>query len=260
MQHFDFIDTLTAAYGFLWRNRRVVLAMAFVPLLIKIACLVVIFAFGLETAYLRQGLLALPSYFAEGVLTAKLIIMAGRGGDVLYPAPARDDRRVMAATLVYVLVKLALAFAGGMGMMIIALQEANATAPADGSPSLLFAVIFLLGVMIWAARLAWLYVPVAQGYSMMAFLMRVRGLKISFVLIGTWLVCFVPLGLLLILVAGMLENVLGHTADDPSQIYRFVVIVLQAALDLLAGLVSSLAIGFGIHTIMSAPAPKGENA
>lgn len=258
MQHFDFIDTLTAAYGFLWRNRRLVSVMAFVPLLIKVACLVVTFALGLEEAYLRQGLLALPAYFAEGVLTAKLVIMAGRSGDVLLPAPPQDDRRVMAATLLYVLVKLGLAFVGGVGIMLVGAPGDTGAAPVEGAPGLLFAVIFLLGFTVWAARLACLYIPLAQGYSIKAFLFRVRGMRISFILIGTWLLCFVPLGLVFVMIAGILVDILGHSPEAPSQLCRFVLIVIQSGLDLLAGLVSNLAIGFGIHTIMSVPEQKGE--
>lgn len=264
MQQFDFIDTLTAAYGFLWRNRRIIAAMALVPLLIKIACLVVIFALGLEEAYLRQGLMALPAYFAEGALMARLIVMAGKDGTSLLPFPGKNDRRIMAATLYYVLIKLLLAFVGGIGMTFAIAQqdggEAAAAASAEGSPSLLFALIFLMGMGLWAARLAWLYVPLAQGYAAEVFLQRVRGMKISFVMIGTWLACYMPLGLMLIMLAGFFENFLGHSAETPSALYRFIIILIQSALDLIAGLASSLAIGFGIHAVMNAPQNKGENA
>ncbi|MCD8566797.1 MAG: hypothetical protein LRY36_02625 [Alphaproteobacteria bacterium] len=260
-QQFDFIDTLTASYGFIWRHRRMIALMAFFPLLIKIACLVIVFGLGLEEAYLRQGLLGLPSYFAEGALMAKLVIMAGKHGATINPAPPQNSRPVMAATLYYVLIKLFVAFVGGMGMIFIASQQGeNAATSAEGSPAFLLASIFLMAFTIWAARLAWLYIPLAQGYAVENFLHRVRGMKISFIMIGTWLACYIPLGLLLIMTAGLFEGLLNHTPETPSTLYRFIVIIIQSALELTAILASTLAIGFGIHTIMSAPQSKGENA
>lgn len=227
-----------------------VLALAFIPLLIKIACLVTIFALGMETQYLRQGLIALPSYFAEGVLFARLIVMAGKNGETLGPIPSSDDRRIMAASLLYVLIKLILAFVGGMGMAFVMAQEGKTPDP-EGSLSMFFAGIFVLGMMLWSFRLVWLYIPLAQGYAIMPLLQKMKGLQTSLVLLGTWLICFIPLALLLVISAGLIGNIVGHTEDAPSALYRFLIIIIQGGLDIVAGLVATLAISFGFHTIMA---------
>ncbi|MCD8525800.1 MAG: hypothetical protein LRY62_01130, partial [Alphaproteobacteria bacterium] len=200
----------------------------------------------------------LPAYFAEGALLCRLVVMAGKNGKTIAPLPAANNRLVMAATLLYVLIKLAQAFAGGLGMefaMHQQVQEENA----EGSASLFFASLFLLGFTIWAFRLVWLYIPLVQGYSMIEFLHRIRGMKTSFVMIGTWLLCFVPLALLLIIVAGLLGDMLGHSEETPSNIYRFLIIFMQSGLELVAVILSTLAIGFGVHSIMSGGAPKPRN-
>lgn len=258
MTHYDFIDTIVAAYAFLWRNRHVVLVMAFIPFLIKLACLITIFALGMETQYLRQGLVALPAYFAEGVLFAKLIVMAGKNGETLGPAPSSDNRGIMAATLLYVLIKITLAFGGGMGMMFVMENQADMAAnESEASMPMFFAAMFLLGMMIWGFRLTWLYIPLAQGYGIKSLLHRIRGLPASFILIGTWMVCFIPLVLVMIMITGVAAGILGHTEETPSSLYHFVFIMVQAGFDILAGLLSTLAISFGFHTIMATPDKKG---
>lgn len=253
MQTFDFIDSLMAAYGFLWRNRRIVAALAFVPVLIKIACFIVVYALGLEESWLRQGLLYLPAFFAEGVLLARLVVMAGRDGKAApLVLPVSGNKNVMAATLAYVLIKLVLAFVAGIGMMSVEAQRAAESAGLDPQTSLglFMASLFLMAFSLWAFRLTWLYVPLAQGYSPRAFLRRIQGMRISFVLIGLWLLCFVPMILVLVMSAGLLADIFGHAEETPSQIYRFAIIIVQSVLEIITLMLASVAVGLGVHHIM----------
>lgn len=249
-QDFDFIDMLGAALIFVWRHRRTVAALAVIPLIVKTACLVAIFALGLDTMYLRQGLVALPAYFAEGVFLSRLILMAGPRGETLLPYPAPDNRRVMVATLLFVLIKVVLAFIGGLGMdMAMALQQ-NAEAAENGSPGLFFTSLFALGFGLWAFRLTWLYIPAVQGYDIIAYLRRIEGFRTSFIMLGTWLLCFMPLALVLLFMVEAAAALLGHTEDAPSHLYRFVAIILQSGTELLANLLATLTLAFGVHHVM----------
>lgn len=252
---FDFVDAMAAACSFVWRYRRAVLALAMIPLIVKIACLVAIFGLGLENHYLRQGLVLLPAYFAEGVFLARLILMAGPGGESLLPMPPREDRRVMAATLAFVLIKIILAGLGGLGMEYAVVIQAQPE-QTEGSLALFFGLLFLLGATLWGVRLTWLYIPLAQGYGALELLRRIHGLRASFVMIGAWMLCFIPLLLALVMAAGFLADAMGHSEESPSHIYRFIVIVLQSGLELLANLLATLTIAFGVHTIMQGKAAR----
>lgn len=231
--------------------------MALIPFIIKIASLGLVFGFGLEENYLRQGLVLLPSYFAEGWLVARLIRMAVLGEYIeqrLSGDPRRDFdqfedhiRAVLSSTIIYVLIKLCLALLTSLFADQMQHYEQMATPdPQEGNAATFLIALALLALILWAFRFLWLYIPAALGRSVEGFLKRISGIRGSFPLIATWLLCFVPLAVVLLLSLQMVGYVFGEGQETG---YLYAVITLQAFIDLVTMIITSIALGFGIQSL-----------
>lgn len=253
MATFDFIETTSAAYRFVWEERKTLLRLAIIPFAVKFICYVGIFIFGYEEQYLRQGLILLPSYFVEGYFLGTVLHLAAVRKLGMKDFSGRD---IYAAMLLYALIKVSMAFIAGLGMET--LPELRQGAETEQSPYLFFGALALIIAMIWGFRLIWLYIPVVFGYSMWHYLKALKGFQISFTLIGAWLMCFMPIVLALMLAAQFLALLTGYSQDNPSDLYRFLLVALQSIMDLLASVLASLAIGFGLLEILDNRTHKKE--
>lgn len=274
MNNFDFIDASIRGYKSVWDNRIVLARIAALPFFIKIGSFAVVLLMGLEMNFLRQGLVLLPSYFAEGFLVAYVIRVTISGQDIMGDVRAARPfaRDLMAATITYVLIKLTLAFVAGMtflqsgaaalggasddgavseGVSAESLSDASATASTipEASPGMFFLMLGTLVFMIWAFRLMWLYVPIAMGRSAGAFLNRAPQYSLSFTMIGTWLLCFVPMGIVLMLIYEVLASALGHSLEAPSALLPVLLLPVQSSIEIVIALVSSVAMAYGIQQI-----------
>lgn len=257
MASFDFADCAAQGYRFFWHDRQKIMRLALIPLIIKIVSLGLIFGFDLEKNYLRQGLLLLPSHFAEGWLIARLIRAAVFGEyleDRLSGNPQSDFvrfedhiRAILASTIIYVLIKLCLSLCAGIFVEQAEQYQAINEQNSDQASAAAFFVAFtLLALIIWGFRFLWLYIPAALGYSVERFLKRIRGFQSSFAMIATWLLCFVPLVVVLILGLQMISAVFGDTED---RAYLYAVIILQTVVELIAAIIISVALAFGFQSI-----------
>lgn len=261
MASYDFIECSASAYKYIWHERLYVARLALIPVLVKFCCYVTVFGLGLEEAYLRQGLIILPSFFVEGLFVARVVQHAVRqgipGGSARQQDMTFTPRHVMAAAVLYTLIKLTTSFAGGLAMSEVSIQEPGVYEP---STLLVFAAMAFLAFMMWGVRLLWLYVPVALGYGMMAFLKRIQGISVSFQMIGMWLICFMPLAMVLVVTAGILGGLFGHSEDTPSQIYRFLIVGLQSVMDSAAAALASVAMACGVMEIMRTDKKPGRQS
>lgn len=104
---------------------------------------------------------------------------------------------------------------------------------------------------IWGFRLLWLYVPVAMGYPMRLFLQKFRGFGASFPMIGTWIICFAPIGVALVIVSQILAVVLGvEGTGERNLIYMNISGLVQVFLDFVMSLVSSLGMAYAFRTVL----------
>lgn len=279
MAGFDFIDVSMRGYRAVWENRVALLTVAVLPFFIKMGSFAAVMFLGLEMNFLRQGLVLLPSYFAEGFLVAYVIRMIISGGEIgddpknversLAQGGARD---LTAATIVYVLIKLTLAFVSGMtlhnmGAEVLgagvdgaaaveqiaapeqgAAVEQAAAAP-EGSAMMSFLMLSSLVFVIWAFRLLWLYVPVALGIPVFKFLARIPDYAVSFRMMGAWLICFLPFGILMLMVYQVLGEALGHSVESPSAVFPLLLLPVQAAIELVIALVSSVTMAYAVQQI-----------
>ena len=253
MANFDFIEAASNGYQFVWEKRVQIARVALIPFVIKLVCFIGVTAFAEDENYLRHGLYLLPSYFAEGWLVIYLIRIAllneaWPGSAAAAQLPVSHQKTMQVAVIVYVLIKLVMAFVAGYVLTAQAGAPEMAE-PSGASPYMLLAVLALFAGMLWAFRLVWLYVPAALGYGLKGFLLKTSKFSFSLYLIGAWLLCFVPLALLLIMVSKVLSGIFPGVGDESSLMFIYSLTIVQAALELIVASISSVAIAHGIKSI-----------
>jgi hypothetical protein len=255
MVRFDFVGASVKGYRFLAAESDIFLRLAFIPVCLKISSLIIISLMGLEANVLRQGILMMPAYAAEGWLIAQLIRMAifnERWPFSLSGDQKRDQalfitrsRSILACVIIYSLVKLSMSLFAGL----VFLDPAGMAATQPQEPDFLLFIFgsIVLGGAFWAFRLLWLYVPAALDYPLDDFLKRIRGYGTSFYLLGLWLLCFVPLAMVLLFVSKILGVVLGEGA--PVMVMTYLSYGIQAIIEMLMSVVASIAFAFGVQAI-----------
>ena len=253
MAKFNFIDVSVDGYSFVWQQRFVLARLAALPVLIKIASFALIYLLGLEDHVLRQGFIFMPAYFAEGWLLCFAVRMAvyDEGWAALNPARLH---LITSGMVLYVLIKVVSVVAFGAALKghhmadhDVPTQEAP---PMEGEPLLFLAAAALLLFSVWAFRFLWFYVPLAMGLKFSEFWARSKAFATSFYMMGTWLLCFAPLALLLVVIAGLLQGAFPDAGDVRSPVYMGLMIIVQAALELVILLVTSVALAYGISDMM----------
>lgn len=264
MASFDFVESVSRACHFVWEQRVDVVRLSLMVLVIKILSFVSFVAFGMQDAALRQGLLLLPVFLLEGRVIATLVIMAVQTHRVQNSSRGSGffsdediSRNAKAAMIVYVLTKLALSFL--MGSAYEGQQGAPDVAMPEPTFQTVFVAIFILLFLIWAFRFLWIYVAVAMGYSISAYLKRFRAFSDSFSFLGVWILCFVPVMLLLLLLSEFYSismSALGIGVE--SVVFEGGLTALQAVVDYVLSLVSSLAVAYGIYSVFNNENQKTE--
>lgn len=264
MNNFDFIDVSAKAYRFVWAQRVILLTMALVPFAVKLSNYVLLEAFGLGDNPLRQGLLLMPAYFAEGWLVARLIRFAVQGEMIeehLSGNPQIDFQRfeghlrsVMSSMIVFVLIKLVLALFVGLFMHEQGrLAEAMPADTPDYTTASVFTGFVILGILIYLFRFLWLYVPLALGYDMQDFLYRIRQYAYSFYFLAAYIVCFVPVAFVM---TGCLNIIISVTGGTDNVGYTYGSIFIQSSADMFLVVLSSVAIAFGVQSLYTGTGDK----
>ncbi len=260
MASFDFVECAAKSYRFVWERREDVLRLSAMVVAVKILLFVSFVVFDVHEDVLRQGLFLLPSYFLEGWVIAHLMIMALHHDDLnadqkssILPGPETLEKHIKASMIVYVLIKLILSFV--TGMTYGGVQQLPDAPPPDPSLQTFFMAVMLIAFSIWAFRFLWIYIPVVMGRSVFEFLDTFKSFMSSFNFLGVWVMCFVPLVLLLLILSqafGMIAGGLGF--DEKSVVFGSGMAAIQALIDYLMALVSSIGIAYGVYSVF-----KGEN-
>jgi hypothetical protein len=260
---FDFVQAAVQSYRFVFGSFRELARLALVPLLIKYVFFVGIILTGLHGEYLRQGLVLLPTYFAEGWFLAcavRLAILkdsypASLTGDVKHDQAFIAERQfsIKIAVVTYVLIKIVSAAFVGLSMKYYALPEEGAEAATTMSTTqgyYFFAFVALFIFLIWAFRYAWLYVPAAIGMPFKHFLSILKGFNGSFLLLGTWMICFAPVFIVLVLFSDILSIAFPDaTLDGGPTIFILLFGAVQSCFELLIAAISSIAVAYGVTQV-----------
>ncbi len=260
MAQFDFVESASAGYRFIWKARRNIARMAAIPFFVKMGSYAAISLWALEENFLRQGLVQLPAFFLEGFVVALVIRMAlfeenytnlfQFGAGLRGKIPEERYRAIMAAVAIYMLTKLVASLFAGTMMAAQEIEKMPGMPEPQGSVFVTSAMILIF--MLWAFRFFWLYVPAAMGISIAAFLKIIQSYSTSFYILGLWLLCFVPLAAVLVGIAKTLMAVFpGATEGHPSAVYLVVMAGVQAGLELLIAMTSGVAMAYAVRSLFT---------
>ena len=261
-------------YGYrrVWNERAYLARLAFIPILMKFASMVVVISFEYQDNFLRQGLIMLPASFAEGWLLAQFLrtlLMEERWPTTLPqktdgPEMARLILRaqgIVAATLVYVLILLfeyvlrhGLFLMEGIAASQAELENLKETPPAEGNPLMVIPAVLMLLGSVWAFRLMWLHVPFSVLMSPREYLKNIAGFVTSIRMMAVFLASIVPLSFVAIMVPQGIANLVGGTGLE--DVGRFVIVFLSVAVQTVVGLVTVAAMAFAMRGFL----PKSPQA
>lgn len=199
MASFNIMEATSFGYRLAWRERRYLLYLAAVPILIKIVCHMTYIMLGWQGQLMRQALVMLPSFFADGWMLAhlsRLIFYDQRwpwrsSGDADKDRGVREERArgIMAGMIAFVVVEFLLAgFADG----IYQLAAAGFWENADPSMPEAMAMAVAAAGLLWIFRYFWFYIPAAIGYPLPEFSVAMRGFATSVYMLAVWTACFMP--------------------------------------------------------------------
>lgn len=255
MASFDFVESTSNAYRFLWDRREDVVRLSAMVVVVKILFFVGFVAFGIEQQTLRQGLILLPSYFLEGWVIAQIMVMAlygleqsGETKTKILPPPEDIETNIKASMIAYVLIKLMLSFV--VGFTVAEQQKLPDAPPPEGNMQTFFVVFVMIAFVVWAFRFLWMYVPMVMGRGPMEYLNRFRKMNASFYMMGVWILCFVPLVLVMIFLSEFVGAFLGAlSVSEESVLFKSALAIVQAFIDYLMALISSVGIAYGFYSV-----------
>jgi len=266
MASFDFIDAASKGYEFVW-DRRGYLTRLLIPVIfIKVVCLLCVFVLHAQDKFLLQGLILLPASFLEAVFITGLvrfmvfaepIYVWGRSIPLAdkdqtcakLPINAPDRKRFMQVGIAtYLLAKiLATGFAGALLDHAATLQNMP---PPDIAPlNPVFATLLFIGLgagLIWLFRLGWFFIPASMGYPLRPFMKKIAGMRISFYLILTYLICLLPI----MTVFAIILNILAGILSDGSAAFIIARALFEALTEMSMLSIQTVAITYGINEIL----------
>lgn len=262
MASFDIIDSAGNSYKLFWEQRAYLVRLAAIPILIKIICWNMVLAFGWEYDFIKQALIMLPSYFAEGWMVSHFIRLIYFGqtwpfrptGNVNKDMEQLHDRAlgIMRGTLCYVLIKFLVT---GFTAVLYDFMQAQ---PEGMDPEALeheatfimfFGTTILLGLLIWSFRYIWFYIPAAINQPLKAFNYKIRDFKTSFYIIGVFLICYIPLVLLYNI---FLDAFFAEVRDNPEDFATMKIIrdMITQIMDTAIILITTGGVAYGFGQII----------
>lgn len=265
MASYNVTDSAMKGYALVWNERAYLFRLAIFPLLIKFVCAMTVIINGFEFDFVKQALLMLPSYFADGWVMShlvRLIYLGQRWPFRPTGQPQNDmamlrDRAggIMAGTVSFALIEFLKT--GMVGFMFVGAMppgsvpgQVDVAAAAQTPTNLATALagLGLLAVTIWMVRYLWLYIPAAAGFSGREFLKRVGGFMGSIRLLGVWMVCSIPILFLFILVASAFMSPF-HTAAGVPPAVDFIMNTFRVAIIMITTLVSTAGMAYVIRNM-----------
>ncbi len=266
----DIVMASGLAYKKAWEERRYLLRLALVPMLIKIACYVAVIRLGWDDMFIRQAVVMLPAYLAEGWLLAhftRLLFLGQRWpfmptGDEAVDRAALSDRMIgiTGGAVTYALIRFLLA--GVTALLQAGGDAAGVGSGAGGEPgpndaAMLPIAIAAMVLMFWSFRLLWLYIPAALGYPLRAFVKNLGGFRTSLPLIGAWMICVAPGMFVFTLFAlVMVSPYGGGKADDIPAGVTFTLNLMHVGIDTAVSIIATAGIAEIVRGIMSGGAKK----
>lgn len=204
MAPFNTIDCAQYAYQLVWRERRYLMKLALVPLVIKLAFFMLSLMYGESGNIIRMSLLLIPAYFAEGWMLCHFVRLMTNGQRwpyVLSGDDAKDlkaakerGRPLLAGIIGFVLINLSIAmyFHVFSTLMPPEFVAGEVMDPEDVPPGMFLNMTLMMTFVLLAFRFVWLYVPLAARMNPLNYIRKTNGIGLSARMVGLWLLCFVP--------------------------------------------------------------------
>lgn len=223
MAPFDIIESAGKSYRLFWHYRGYLARLAVIPIMIKIVCWNLVIAFGWQEQYVRQAIVMLPSFFADGWMISHFIRLIFLGqtwpfkptGNIEKDMEKLHSRAlgIMRGTVSYVVIKFLMA--GLLGLLYMYMQDnMQQIQNAEQDPSL-FAFIssmLILAFVLWLFKFTWFYIPAAINHPIQNLYKKIKGFKPALFIAATWMICFIPS---LFLYKIFLEAFFGTPAEAP---------------------------------------------
>lgn len=244
MASFDLINAVGQAYQTTWRERKYLLRMAVIPLLVKYICYALSVAYVGTDNILRLSLIMLPAYFLEGWLLAhwaRTIILNHRwpfrpSGDAKKDMAQLQERGrgILSGTIAFTLINLLMAgyFAFFISYIPMDMAANSAAQEADPVVAVIGTVMLISTLLLF--RFIWLYIPLAVNFSLKKYTQKLKRISITFNMIGLWLVCFVPAVVLMQFLGGLITGVVGE--GEVPLLLQEILVFVRVALDMIKNL------------------------
>lgn len=274
MASFDFVDVAARGYEFVWKHRTYLARIAFPVVFAKIGCLLLIILMNAQDNILRKELMLMPAYFIEAVFLSGLvryvlfkepIIMIGSHAKppqrknpsfANYNGHLSQNQCIQTGMIFYLLFKILIAIWQWINTSLQTVENPDLAThyPPTFINMLLVLIILacLVWVLLWLVRLAWIFIPAAQGMPVTKYIKIVQETKIPIFMIATMLLCFVPFGVLF-------ENIkIGAIAVFADQMgLKIITISIIEALDeTIIMTICTVAMSYGVHELLNGKKAK----
>lgn len=272
MASFDFVDAAAKAYEFTWKERAYITRAAAPVIFVKLACVLMIYSLGLQEKFLLNGLVNIPGYVVEAIFIIGLIrfvlfkepmfmwnrSIAPPDSDrpaLLYSDLQSREIAIKAGIAMYLLIRIIIAaFLGSMLDLSQVIDHAGNEPPPPNIASAIL-VLALLWIIVWGFRLAWLYIPIAMGYSFTKFLHVIKGFNSSLSMFAAWFLCYLPI---VILLAGFF-NLADLIASEGSALQTGLQELLKIIGELMLTILPVITLTYGFLEILSPKKPKDKH-
>lgn len=259
---FDLVTSVGKAYQLVWAERQYLLRLALVPFLAKLVLFAIAYStMSGDTNLWRMSLIMTPAWIVEGWMLAhfvRLILLKQRWpfqptGDREQDLPVLQTRYrgVMAGAVAFALTQLLVA---GWFAVLITFVPVDLDAPASQAeltPQAAVIACLLFGLALYAFRFLWLYVPAAVGADLRFSAIRLaQGLMISFRLLAVWLLCAVPVMVVMQVILGVALMIAGP--DNAASVGSVVSVVAKVILDIVKNLLCAAAVAIAFRSIFGA--------
>lgn len=258
------------AYHFLWDNRALVLRIGILPFLVKLGCYAGIAVFGIEDNFLRQGLFMIPSFFADGLMIALFVVMAGQAYDMddegkpgllrgmqettkVIEINLSRDKHILASMVAYVLVQvlITLAVSQILPYLVILGEQAHAD-QAVVSESIVRRVALVVtaftGFGLLMLPLIFMNVPYALGCGLSRYFRSIGRFSSILSFMGLMFIMVVPVMFLI----GAVGDVLSYAGLEFGGGFAALLtgILLRSPFEILIGILLHVAIAFSVYPLL----------
>ncbi|MBE2192028.1 MAG: hypothetical protein IAE63_07600 [Alphaproteobacteria bacterium] len=285
MAKFQFNIMDAAGYGYyrVWIERAYLLKLALIPLFIKFACTIAIFALDIDDNVLRQGLIMLPATFAEGWVLAQFlrtllmnerwpIMLPQRPDPRILSALLNRARGIIASILTYVLLgMLAYVIRYMMFEFFPSSQEIeNARTAAEAAKTsetengslagilgvfALVPTIMVIAATIWMFRFMWLYIPLSVLMPVKSYMKALSGFMPSVYLLVLFFASMAPITFVAIMLVRVVYGTTEDMGENGLMLGHFIGVFISVTTELIVGLVTTASFAWAMRNFL--PRAKG---